>query len=237
MEIRGFNKTTLLDYPGHLAATIFTGGCNFCCPFCYNGSLVLNPTEQPLFSEEEVLSVLEKRRNILEGVCITGGEPSLQADLLEFIRKIKKLGLKVKLDTNGLRPEVITMCLKEGILDYIAMDIKNSPEKYSLSTGIAKPEIEKIKESAKLLIHSGIEYEFRTTIVREHHAIEDMEEIGRWLQGASRYFLQSYQAFEGVIVPGLHAHEPTMLEQFRRILEKSISQVEIRGLSGDERRA
>lgn len=230
MEIHGFNKTTLLDYPGHLAATVFTGGCNFRCPFCHNGPLVLHPKEQPMIPEDEVLAVLERRKNILEGVCITGGEPTLQADLPEFIRKIKVLGIKVKLDTNGTRPEVLKTCLEEGLLDYAAMDIKNTPEKYALSTGLLQPELDKIKESANILMKSGIEYEFRTTIVREHHTSLDMEAIGSWLAGAKRYFLQNYRDSEGVIEQGLHAHEQEQLEKFKQILEKTIPQVEIRGI-------
>lgn len=230
MEIHGFNKTTLLDYPGHLAATVFTGGCNFRCPFCHNGPLVLHPKEQPMIPEDEVLAVLERRKNILEGVCITGGEPTLQADLPEFIRKVKSLGIKIKLDTNGTRPEVLKACLEEGLLDYVAMDIKNAPEKYALSTGLLQPELDKIKKSVDILMKSGIEYEFRTTIVKEHHTSLDMETIGSWLMGAKRYFLQNYQDSEGVIELGLHAHESEQLERFKRILEKTIPQVEIRGI-------
>ena len=230
MEIHGFNKTTLLDYPGHLAATIFTGGCNFRCPFCHNGSLVLNPKEQPMISEEEVLKVLAKRRNILEGVCITGGEPTLQGDLIEFIEKIKALEIKVKLDTNGSKPEVLRECLERGLLDYVAMDIKNTPEKYFLSTGLVQPDVEKIKESAALLMKADIEYEFRTTVVKEHHALSDMEEIGQWLAGAKRYFLQNYRDSEGVIEMGLHSHETELLKEFQHILKRYIEQVEIRGI-------
>lgn len=230
MEIHGFNKTTLLDYPGHLAATIFTGGCNFRCPFCHNGALVLNPKEQPLISEEEILRVLEKRKHILEGVCITGGEPTLQSDLIPFIEKIKALGIKVKLDTNGSRPEVLRACIEKKLLDYVAMDIKNTPENYSLSTGLLKPEIEKIKDSAALLMKETIDYEFRTTIVKEHHSAKDMEELGQWLTGAKRYFLQSYRDAEGVIEIGLHAHESEVLEEFQNILKKYIAQVEVRGI-------
>lgn len=230
MEIHGFNKTTLLDYPGHLAATIFTGGCNFRCPFCHNGPLVLNPKSQPLISEEEVMAVLEKRRDFLEGVCITGGEPTLQPDLIHFIRKIKELGIKVKLDTNGAKPEVLRDCLKEGLLDYVAMDIKNSLDKYPLSTGLSHPEVEKIKESAELLKEAGIEYELRTTIVKEHHTKEDMEKIGSWLSGAPLYFLQNYEDSDGVIEAGLHGHESADLEEFKEILKKYIKEVNIRGI-------
>lgn len=231
MEIHGFNKTTLLDYPGHLAATIFTGGCNFRCPFCHNGSLVLNPKGQPLITEEEIFAVLEKRKHMLEGVCITGGEPTLQKDLPDFIRRIKSLGILVKLDTNGMKPEMLKACLKEGLLDYVAMDIKNSKENYGLSTGLLQPELEKIEESVRLLKESSIEYEFRTTIVKEHHTAEDMERIGQWLAGAPRYYLQNYRDSEGVIEAGLHPWEDEVLKEFQEILKKYIPCVELRGIS------
>lgn len=230
MEIHGFNKTTLLDYPGNLAAVVFTGGCNFRCPFCHNGPLVLWPQKQPIIKQEEVLAVLKKRQHILEGVCITGGEPTLQQDLLDFIQEIKNLGLKVKLDTNGTRPEVLKEGLGRELFDYVAMDIKNVPEKYPLSTGLEVLDIESIKESVKLLMESDIAYEFRTTVVREHHNASDMEKIGEWLEGASRYYLQNYQDSEGVIEAGLHAHEVEVLEKFQKILGAYIRQVEIRGI-------
>lgn len=230
MQIYGFNKTTLLDYPGCLAAVVFTGGCNFCCPFCHNGSLVLNPGGTPLISEEEVLAVMEKRRKILEGVCITGGEPTLQADLPEFILKVKRLGLKVKLDTNGTRPELLREWIEEGLLDYIAMDIKNTKKKYPLTTGRPQPELEKVEESIRILMNAGVDYEFRTTVVKEFHTLSDMEEIGHWVKGAARYYLQSFRDSEGVIRSGLHAHTPAVLNKFRERLEKFVPHVEIRGL-------
>lgn len=230
MEIYGFNKTTLLDYPGHLAAVVFTGGCNFRCPFCHNGSLVLHPECQQRISEEEVFSVLEKRRHLLEGVCITGGEPALQPGLFSFLERIKELGLKVKLDTNGSKPGVVRQCIKENLVDYIAMDIKNCPEKYSLSTGLLQPELEKIRQSVQLLMEAGIDYEFRSTIVKEHHTLADIEEMGRWLTGARAFYLQNYKDSEGVIEAGLHAHEPSVLQSFSRVLKKYISLVEIRGI-------
>lgn len=192
MLIAGLNKTTLLDYPGRVAATIFTGGCNFRCPFCHNGDLVIKPSSLEMISEEEVLSFLQKRRNVLKGVCITGGEPTLQADLADFICKVKDIGYEVKLDTNGSHPTVLRVLLQEGLLDYVAMDIKNCKEKYALTVGCADLDIERIEESVKLLMAAGIPFEFRTTVVRELHAPEDILRIGRWIAGCPGYFLQQY---------------------------------------------
>ncbi len=193
MKIHGFQKTTLLDYPGHVAATVFTGGCNFRCPFCQNGSLVLEPEGQPLLSEEEVLAHLKKRRNVLEGVCITGGEPTLDPGLKRFILQCRELGLLVKLDTNGYRPELLGQFLQEGILDYVAMDVKASPENYGRATGCPGFDVGKIRESIRLLQTGGISYEFRTTAVRGIHSVEEFEEIGKLLQGSAAYYLQAYR--------------------------------------------
>jgi pyruvate formate lyase activating enzyme len=147
MQIHGFNKTTLLDYPRHLAATVFLGGCNMRCPFCHNSSLVLHPESVPVIPEEDILSYLLKRKNILEGVCITGGEPTLSSKLPDFIEKIRSLGLKVKLDTNGSRPDVLKKLVNDDLINYVAMDIKNSKEKYSLTTGIDNYNTDNITES------------------------------------------------------------------------------------------
>ncbi len=207
MEIHGFNKTTLLDYPEHVAATVFTGGCNFRCPFCQNGGLVLQPTEQPKVPEEEVFAHLMKRQGILEGLCITGGEPTLQPGLEEFIRKVKTLGYAVKLDTNGYRPETLRHLLEEGLLDYVAMDVKASKRKYTYMTGMSECglgfELEKIEESVELLKSCGIPYEFRTTAVKGMHSVEEFEEIGKWLAGSRAYYLQNYQE-SGEILGRMH---------------------------------
>ena len=193
MEIHGFNKTTLLDYPGHVAATVFTGGCNFRCPFCQNGSLVREPESQPLIPEEEALAHLRKRRGILEGVCITGGEPTLERDLREFILKCRVLGYLVKLDTNGYRPEILRELLQEKILDYVAMDIKASPVNYGRAAGCPGCDMDRIRESVSLLQTSGISHEFRTTVVKGIHTVEEFDEIGRFLAGSKAYYLQAYQ--------------------------------------------
>jgi len=193
MQIHGFNKTTLLDYPGHLACTVFTGSCQFRCPFCHNASLVLNPASQPVIPQEEVLATLKKRQHILEGVCITGGEPTLQADLPLFIEKIKALGLHVKLDTNGDNPAMLKYLVGENLLDYVAMDIKNSPEHYGKSIGLPDFDLTQIRESVTFLKEGHVDYEFRTTVVRQFNKAEDFEAIARWLSGAKVYYLQAFK--------------------------------------------
>ena len=230
MQICGFNKTTLLDYPGHVAATIFTGCCNFRCPFCQNGDLVLHPARLPQLDEEEVLKVLAKRRGILTGVCVTGGEPTLQPDLAVFLKKIKELGLLVKLDTNGYRPEVVEDLFRQGLLDYIAMDIKSSPEHYAAVAGFPGLQMDRIRKSAAFIQSCGLPYEFRTTVVHELHRAEDFLSIGRWLQGSEAYFLQSYQESEGVISPVFSAYSKEELESFQSLLLPFIPNTSLRGV-------
>ena len=230
MKIYGLNKTTLLDYPEHVAATIFTGGCNFCCPFCHNGDLVLRPQEYAEMPEEEVLAFLKKRKGILSGVCITGGEPTLQADLPEFIRKIKNMGYLVKLDTNGYRPMVLRALMEEGLLDYVAMDIKNAKGKYNLTAGKEALDTGLIEESIELLKKGTIPYEFRTTVVRQLHTKEDFLAIGEWLKGAEKYFLQSYRDNENVIQGGFSSYSREELEEFAGILRNFVKKVNLRGV-------
>ncbi len=230
MQIHGFNKTTLLDYPGHLASTIFLGGCNFRCPFCHNASLVLAPSDQPTISEEEVFHTLNKRKGILEGVCITGGEPTLYPDLPEFIRKIKALGLLVKLDTNGNNPTLLKNLVSGGDVDYVAMDIKNSKDKYSLSSGIDSFDTTKISESISYLLSSDINYEFRTTVMKEHHTMEDIISIGKWIKGSKAYYLQSYKDSGDIISPGLSSYSKSELNEFREALLPYVLEVGIRGI-------
>lgn len=230
MQIHGLNKTTLLDYPEHVAATVFTGGCNFRCPFCHNGDLVLHPGSYPMISEEEIFSFLRKRRGVLSGVCITGGEPTLQPDLLPFVKKIKDMGYLVKLDTNGYRPDVLKKLLAEGLLDYVAMDIKHSREKYAIATGVSETDIAKIEESVELLMQSNIPYEFRTTVVKELHGKEDFRAIGAWLLGAKAYYLQSYRDNENVIKRGFSAYSREELEGFVTLLAPFVEKVVLRGV-------
>jgi pyruvate formate lyase activating enzyme len=230
MKIHGFNKTTLLDYPGHIAATIFLGGCNFRCPFCHNASLVLSPEMQPTISDEEVFNTLIKRQGILEGVCITGGEPTLYFDLIDFIKRIKDLGYLVKLDTNGYNPEHLQNLIKLGLIDYVAMDIKNSKEKYSLSTGILNFDTSKITESINLLLSSGIDYEFRTTVVKEHHTMDDFKSIGLWIKGAKAYYLQAFRDSKDTLTTGLSSYSKSELENFKEAVHPYIKTIGIRGI-------
>lgn len=230
MEIHGFQKLTLLDYPHHIAATLFTGGCNFRCPFCHNAALAVNPKSVPVIPEAYVFDTLKKRRHMLEGVCITGGEPTLSPDLPDLVRSIKSLGLKVKLDTNGYHTSMLRNLMEEGLLDYIAMDIKNSPAKYPVTAGIPGLATGRITESAALIMASGIPYEFRTTVVKELHSPLDFTAIGQWLQGASSYYLQSYQDSDDILSPGLHAYDKKELRYFQELLTPYIASVFIRGI-------
>lgn len=231
MHILGFQKTTLLDYPKHLAATIFLGGCNFRCPFCHNVSLVLYPDQQPILSEDEVFSVLIKRRHLLEGVCITGGEPTIHKELPALIEKIKNLGLDVKLDTNGTNPDMLSYLMEQSLIDFISMDIKNSPSKYNITAGLSTLSPDKINASASLLMSAGVPYEFRTTVVREYHESSDFLEIGRWLCGASSYYLQSYQDSGNIISPGLHACTKKELTQFLCLVKPYFASIGLRGVN------
>ncbi len=230
MQIKGMNKTTLLDYPRHLAATIFLGGCNMRCPFCHNASLVTGAAAAPTISEQEVLSYLSKRKGILEGVCITGGEPTLYPDLTEFILKIKELGLKVKLDTNGTNPKLLKTLVTAKLVDYVAMDIKNSREKYALTAGLSQFDLTPIMESADFLMTSAVDYEFRTTIVKEYHTADDLLSIGHWLTGAKAYFLQSFQDSGDILSSGLHSPTRETLSEYLQLLTPLIPSVAIRGV-------
>lgn len=230
MKIQGFLKTTLLDYPKHMAATIFVSGCNMRCPFCHNGSLIQGASHIPIIPTETVLSYLTKRRTVLEGVCITGGEPTLYPTLPDFIRSIKALGLKVKLDTNGSNPALMKYLVENQLIDYIAMDIKNTKEKYNLSTGVSTVSLLNIQESITYLLTNPIDYEFRTTVVKELHHISDLIEIGTWIKGARAYYLQPYRHSEDVLIHGLHSHSKDTLLECMEHLTPLVHHVEIRGL-------
>ena len=230
MQIYGFNKTTLLDYPEHVAATVFTGGCNFRCPFCHNGGLVLSPNPEERIEEEEVLSYLKKRQGILEGVCITGGEPTLQKDLRNFICKVKDMGYLVKLDTNGYRPQVLWNLMQEGLLDYVAMDIKASKENYAVAAGVEGLDISRIEESVGILKGDKVPYEFRTTVVKGIHSIEEFEEIGQFLAGSRAYYLQQYRENDNVIVQGYDAFSKAEMESMALLARKYIDKVVLRGV-------
>lgn len=230
MQIHGFQKTTLLDFPGYVASTVFCGGCNFRCPYCHNGDLVLHPGEVPLIPEEEIFEHLKKRREILDGVCITGGEPTLQPDLEEFICKVRALGLKVKLDTNGYCPEILMDLCKKHLVDYVAMDIKGAPKQYEEITGVKPWDFNRIQASIYFLMSGDTPYEFRTTVVKELHCVDDMRRISQWISGARAYYLQNYRDSEQVIQKGFHGHEPEALKQMCSIIQEKIPAVQVRGM-------
>ncbi|MGI6012272.1 MAG: anaerobic ribonucleoside-triphosphate reductase activating protein [Ruminococcus sp.] len=230
MKIHGFQKLTLLDYPGKVACTLFTGGCNFRCPFCQNAGLVLAPDKEPLIKQDEIMAVLKKRQGILEGICVTGGEPTLNEDLPEFLHTVKRMGYKVKLDTNGYRPQVLKQLVKEELVDYVAMDIKNCPEKYAATAGITYLDVDKIKESAEFLMRGSLEYEFRTTVCRELHQKADLLAIGKWLRGSKRYYLQPYRESPNVIRPVFTSYTKEQMHQFKNMLSHDIPWTEVRGM-------
>lgn len=232
MIIGGLQKLTLIDYPGKIAATVFTASCNFRCPFCHNPELVLAEwVEQGSIKEKDFFDFLKSRKGKLEGVCLTGGEPTLQPDILQFIEKIKKLDLDVKLDTNGLRTDVLKSVISEGLVDYIAMDIKNSIQNYEKACGI-KLDKERIDLSVDLIKNSRINHEFRTTVVPGIHTEKDFESIGEWLEGADKYVLQRYQDQGKILKESLRKKaaksERIDLEKIRKFLRKNIQQVDIR---------
>lgn len=230
MQIAGFEKLTLLDYPGKVACTVFTPGCNYRCPFCHNAGLVLPQRERQVISENEVLGYLGKRAGLLEGVCLTGGEPLLQKDLSRFIRKIKALGYSVKLDTNGSDPDQLGWLMDENLPDYIAMDIKNSLARYRETTGVPTVDLNAVIQSAVLLMQGRIPFEFRTTVVKEFHTTEDIEAIGKWLQGAPKYYLQSFIDSGDLIRGGLHPVDEDILRKMADILKPYIKEAALRGI-------
>ncbi len=228
MEICGLQKLSLLDYPGKLCCTVFTFGCNFRCPFCHNADLVLGENKPEKIETGEVLSFLKKRASTLEGVCVSGGEPLLQKDLFDFLSEIKTLGYQVKLDTNGSFPEKLKECIEKKLVDYVAMDIKNSPEKYAKTAGLDICNVEDIIKSAEILMKSGLDYEFRTTVVRELHDTENFLAIGQWLRGAKAYYLQSFEDSGKLLSQGLHARSAEEMEAYAGILKAYIPNVLVR---------
>ena len=230
MKIQGLQKLTLLDYPGKMACTVFTAGCNLRCPFCHNASLVLRPQENQDIEEEEIFSYLKKRKGILDGVCVTGGEPLLWPDLEAFLFRIKEMGFLVKLDTNGTMPEGLKRLLEKGLLDYIAMDIKNSPQHYGRAAGIEHFDLSGVEESVALLKKGKIPYEFRTTVVKGIHETADFPAIGQWLIGAEKYFLQSFVDSGDVIGQGFESFSKEELEGFRLLVLPYVPETKLRGV-------
>ncbi len=230
MKIYGLQKMTLLDFPGHVACTVFLGGCDLRCPFCHNFELA-DGSARPVMDEEELFAFLEKRTGLLDGVAITGGEPCLHRDLPDLLRRIRTMGFKTKLDTNGFHPDLLRRILEEGLADYVAMDIKNSSAKYAETAGVRELDLAPVRESVQMLLQQPAPYEFRTTVVKEFHRAEDFEEIGRWIAGAGSYFLQCFTDRDTVPFGDLHAPAPEELEEYKKIMEKYVNTVQIRGVS------
>ena len=233
MLIKGLQKLTLLDFPEKMACTVFTFGCNLRCPFCHNASLVLSDrADDTHIPEEEFFSFLQKRRGILEGICITGGEPTLQPDLPVFIRKTRELGFAVKLDTNGARPAVLKALVSEGLLDYVAMDVKNSLTLYPKTVGIPTFDTTPIEESMDFLLEGHVPFEFRTTLVKGLHTSESVAEIGKRLAGTERFFLQTFEDSGDLIdgeSSGLSSFTPAETEALLHILRGYVPNAQIRG--------
>ncbi len=223
----GYEKISLVDFDGYLTATIFSNGCNYRCPFCHNAPLVLENAENSIF--DEFLTHLKKRQRMLEAVCITGGEPTLVPDLKEKIRKIKEFSLLVKLDTNGTNPQILKELINENLLDYIAMDIKNSPTSYNITCGVNNPLLDNIKESMMLLMSSNIPYEFRTTLVDEFHDENSIKEIGMFLKGAKKLYLQKFVERDTCIKSGLHEVSKEKALKYQDLLKNYIEEVNLRG--------
>ena len=229
MRIGGLQKLTLLDYPGKVACTVFLSGCNLRCPYCHNPGLVLpEQSEGSEIPEAEVLSFLERRKGKLDGVCITGGEPTLQPELPEFLEKLRRLGYAVKLDTNGTNPDMLEALAQEGLLDYAAMDIKNSPDRYAETCG-GVDLLGPVKRSAALLMAGAVDYEFRTTVCAPLHTPEEMAGIGRWLKGAKRYFLQPFVDSGELVGSGMKPLTEEEIEALRDSVLPDIPSTQIRG--------
>lgn len=234
VSIQGLQTLTLLDYPGKVACTVFTGGCNFRCPFCQNSGLLA--CGQPgQYTERQLLDFLDSRRKLLDGVCISGGEPLLQQELPQLLRQIKDMGYLVKLDTNGAFPERLELLLRQGVVDYVAMDVKSSPAHYGQACGVGELYLSKVQQSVQFLLQGTVPYEFRTTVVRELHGAEELQAIGQWIQGAQRYFLQSFQDSERVLQPGLHSYSAAELETLRQAVLPWVPTVKLRGVTLTER--
>ena len=235
MKISGLQKMTLLDFPGKVACTVFLQGCNFRCPFCHNSDL-LGAEGPEGISEEELLAFLKKRVNLLDGVCITGGEPTLYKDLPQLLQKIKDLGYLIKLDTNGTNPALLKELAEKGLIDHVAMDIKNGPGMYGVTVGVPNLHLDKLEESIRLLTAGLVDYEFRTTVVAQLHTVESMQEMGRWLQSLSpdgtvkRLYLQGFMDRDTVLQAGLSAHDKAKMQEFKDLLAPCSQVVEIRGV-------
>lgn len=228
MKIKGLQKLTLLDFPERIACTVFLGGCNFRCPFCHNASVVLPGRECENISESDFFEFLESRKTRLGGVCVSGGEPTLSPELPIFLSKIKKMGFAVKLDTNGYRPDVLKNLIDAGLVDYVAMDIKNSKGKYGVTVGIEKFDPSPILESTSILMKAEIPFEFRTTVTRELHTPDDIRMMGEWLSGEEKFYLQTFEDSGDLIGSGYSAYGREEMENLLKILKEYVPNAAIR---------
>ena len=227
MDFVGIDKFSLLDYDENVSVVLFAPTCNYRCPFCHNGDSVLGSHTSIPF--EDILSFLKSRVGLIDAVVVSGGEPTLMDDLTEKIEAIKALGYKIKLDSNGTNPDKIKELIDKKLIDYVAMDIKNSEDHYAETVGVKNPLIDKIKQSISIIMNSGIDYEFRTTLVAEYHSKESIEKMGELIKGAKKLYLQKFVDREGVIKKGLHPVEEVWASSFKDILSKYVSKVELRG--------
>ena len=226
MKVTGIQKLTLLDYPGVVACTVFTAGCNFRCPFCHNAMLVL-----PEQIDDEVFGFLKKRRGVLDGVAVTGGEPLLHADMPEFLARVKELGYKIKLDTNGSNPELLSEIVKNKLVDRVAMDIKNAPEEYARTIGLKSFDIAPVERSKEMLLRGDIDYEFRTTVVKGIHTKESLIGAAKWIEGAKEYYLQQFKDSGNLILPdGLSAYDEKQMHTLADAVRDYVPTVEVRGV-------
>ena len=230
MNFSGFQRLTLLDYPGKVACTLFTSGCNLRCPFCHNASLVTHIDNTNIYKEEEILSYLKKRQGILEGVCISGGEPLLHAEIEDFISKVKELGYSVKLDTNGFFPDKLISLVNKRLVDYVAVDFKNCYEKYALTAGVENLDITPFKKTVEFLLSGAVDFEFRTTVVDGLHQTQDIVNIAKTISGAPRYFLQSFVDSGDLIGSGFCAISPENMKKMALLAKEFVPNTEIRGI-------
>ncbi|MEE1315196.1 MAG: anaerobic ribonucleoside-triphosphate reductase activating protein [Faecalimonas sp.] len=230
MQIQGLQKLTLLDFPEKVACTVFTAGCNFRCPFCHNASLVTHVPQEAEMTEEAFFSFLKKRQGILDGVCITGGEPLLQKDIENFIRKIKELGYAVKLDTNGSFPDKLKFLVQEQLVDYVAMDIKNSLQAYAATAGTDARYLDAIQESVVFLQESHVPYEFRTTVTKNFHTKEEFARIGEWIAGCEKYFLQAFVNSGDLIDSQITGYDEEEMNEFLDVVKAYVPNAKLRGI-------
>lgn len=229
MKLMGLQKLTLLDYPEHVAATVFTGGCQLDCSFCHNSELIPVPASGDI-DEEEFFAFLKKRQGLLDGVCVSGGEPLVQNDIEQFLERIKEMGYLVKLDTNGGFPKKLAALIDDSLVDYVAMDIKNSLEKYPLTCGLPHLDVTPYVESRNLLLEGRVDYEFRTTIVKNYHSIEDMNQLAQEIKGAKRYFLQAYVWRDQVRDDALAAYDEVGMQKLLEAVQKHLPLAQMRGM-------